>query len=64
MLADELAELKRRRVQMRADNRALAVQEKNMKKRRARLLQASLRRKQRGFTMERQFVWRARQLAN
>ncbi|CAE7552447.1 unnamed protein product, partial [Symbiodinium pilosum] len=35
VLAQELDDLKRRRVQMRADNRALAQQEKNLKKRRA-----------------------------
>ncbi|CAE7541988.1 unnamed protein product [Symbiodinium natans] len=40
VLGDELAELKRRRAELRADNRDLAKQEKNLKKRRARLLQA------------------------
>lgn len=40
VLAEELAALKRRRAQARADGRALAQQEKNVKKRRARLLQA------------------------
>ncbi|CAE7380989.1 unnamed protein product, partial [Symbiodinium pilosum] len=35
VLAQELDDLKHRRVQMRADNRALAQQEKNLKKRRA-----------------------------
>ena len=40
VLGDELSELKRRRAQLRADNRELAKQEKNAGKRRARLLQA------------------------
>lgn len=38
--AEELENLKRQRAQMRAASRALAQQEKNVKKRRARLLQA------------------------
>ena len=42
VLTDELDELKRRRAQMRADGRELARQEKNMKKRRTRLMQACL----------------------
>ena len=42
VLAEELADLKRQRAEMRANNRALAVHEKNLKKRRARLLQARL----------------------
>ncbi|CAJ1393130.1 unnamed protein product, partial [Effrenium voratum] len=42
VLADELAALKRRRAQMRAENKARAKQEKNTKKRRARLLQADV----------------------
>ena len=37
VLAEELNDLKQRRAAMRAANRALAKQEKNMKKRRARL---------------------------
>ena len=40
VLAEELENLKRQRAQMRAASRALAQQEKNVKKRRARLLQA------------------------
>ena len=40
VLAEELESLKRQRAQMRAASRALAQQEKNVKKRRARLLQA------------------------
>ena len=42
VLTDELDELKRRRAQLRADGRELARQEKNMKKRRTRLMQACL----------------------
>ena len=40
VLAQELQELKRRRAESKARSRALAQQEKNMKKRRTRLLQA------------------------
>jgi len=41
VLAEELENLKRQRAQMRADSRALVQQEKNVKKRRVRLLQAA-----------------------
>ena len=39
VLSRELADLKRRRAEARAENRALAKQEKTLKKRRARVLQ-------------------------
>jgi len=39
-LADQLVELKRRRAETKARARALALEEKKLKKRRARLLQA------------------------
>ncbi|OLP75062.1 hypothetical protein AK812_SmicGene45213 [Symbiodinium microadriaticum] len=39
VLADELADLKRRRAEKRAQNRALAKQEKALRKRRSRLMQ-------------------------
>ena len=42
VLADELAELKRRRAEKRAQNRALAKQEKALRKRRSRLMQVGL----------------------
>lgn len=42
VLADELADLKRRRAEKRAQNRALAKQEKALRKRRSRLMQVGL----------------------
>eukprot|EP00439_Symbiodinium_sp_Y106_P044058 s1046_g5.t1 len=41
VLADELADLRRRRAAKRAENRDLANQEKALKKRRSRLMQAA-----------------------
>ncbi|CAE6935928.1 unnamed protein product [Symbiodinium natans] len=41
VLTQELQELKRRRAEFKARSRALALQEKNLKKRRTRLLQAA-----------------------
>ena len=42
VLADELADLRRRRAAKRAENRELANQEKALKKRRSRLMQVDL----------------------
>ena len=42
VLADELADLRRRRAAKRQENRELANQEKALKKRRSRLMQADL----------------------
>ena len=63
VLTDELDELKRRRAQMRADGRELARQEKNMKKRRTRLMQACLSSAEPEFGRFSSFL-RARQRAN